>query len=280
MFPFWSADSRQVGFFARGKLKRVDPSNGATELICDAPPSFGATWNSDGVILFTGNYAGPIFKVDASGGSPEAVTKPAGTQTHTWPTFLPDRNHFLYFASDQSTPGAHATVDGTYLGSLTSMESKLVSHEIANNTQFASGRLYFVRDRSLMAQAFDLKTFQLRRTPEVIAPQELEPELAFFRTGYSVSENGIVVFQSATDNSSRLTWFDREGRELESVPGTGYMGPALSRDGSLLAVSSDDERNGRLSIRVYDFVRGTSTRLTEGVGQLCSLVARWQNCGV
>jgi eukaryotic-like serine/threonine-protein kinase len=264
LFPFWSADSHQVGFFAGGKLKRVDPSNGAVEIICNAPPSFGATWNKGGVILFTANYAGPIFKVNASGGLPEPVTKPAGNQAHLWPTFLPDQNHFLYFAYDQSDAGTHAAVDGTYVGSLTSMESRMVSAEIANNTQFASGRIFFVRDRSLMAQAFNLKKFQLSGTPEVIAPQELEPEPAFSRTGYSVSENGVVVFQSATDNSSRLTWFDREGKELESVPGTGYIGPALSRDGSLLIVSSDDERNGKLFLRVYDFVRGTSTRLTEG----------------
>jgi Tol biopolymer transport system component len=74
----------------------------------------------------------------------------------------------------------------------------------------------------------------------------------------------VVVFQSAADNVARLSWFDREGKELDSVPGSGYIGPSLSRDGNLLVVSSDDERNGRHVIRIYDFVRGTSTRITDG----------------
>jgi Tol biopolymer transport system component len=264
LFPFWSADSRQIGFFADGKLKRVDPSNGAMEIVCDAPPSPGASWNSRGVILFTYNHPGPIFKVDATGGVPQAVTKPGDKQGHFWPLFLPDQDHFLYFARDMGGSGEHLGVDGTYIGSLTSMESMLVSHEIANNMQFALGRLYYVRDRSLMAQAFDVKKFQLMGTAEVIVPHELDLDPSFFRAGYSVSDNGAVIFQSATDNFSHLTWFDREGKELESMQGTGYTCPTLSRDGSLLVVTSDDERNGKYFIHLYDFARDTSTRITEG----------------
>ena len=264
LYPFWSADSRQIGFFADGKLKRVDPSNGAMEIVCDAAPSAGASWNSRGVILITYNQSGPIFKVDATGGVPQAVTKPGDKQAHLWPLFLPDQDHFLYFARDTVGPGEQLGMDGTYIGSLSSTESKLISHEIANNTQFALGRLYYVRDRSLMAQAVDVKKFQLMGTPEVIVPQELDPDPTFFRAGYSVSDNGAVVFQSATDNFSHLTWFDREGKELESMQGTGYTCPTLSRDGSLLVVSSDDERNGKHFIHLYDFARDTSTSITEG----------------
>ena len=91
LYPFWSADSRQIGFFADGKLKRVDPSNGAMEIVCDAPPSAGASWNSRGVILFTYNHPGPIFKVDATGGVPQAVTKPGDKQ-----------GSFLAFVSSRS----------------------------------------------------------------------------------------------------------------------------------------------------------------------------------
>jgi Tol biopolymer transport system component len=83
-----------------------------------------------------------------------------------------------------------------------------------------------------------------------------------------VSQNGVVVFQSAADNISRLSWFDRSGKELDSIPATGFTGPSLSRDGSLLAVSSDDDRNGEHFIRLYDFARGTSTRLSDGISDL------------
>ena len=140
----------------------------------------------------------------------------------------------------------------------------MISSEIVGNTQFASSRLYYVRDRSLMAQSFDLKRLQLTGRPEAVSRQELEEAPAFSRTGFSVSDNGVVVFQSATESLSRLAWFDRSGKELEELPRTGYRDPALSRDGALLAVSSDEEHNGKHYIHIYDFARGTSTRVSDG----------------
>ena len=127
-----------------------------------------------------------------------------------------------------------------------------------------SGRLFYVRDRSLMEQPFDLERLQTTGPPGPVAQQELEQDPAFSRAGFSVSDNGVVVFQSASDNATRLSWFDREGKELNELPTIGYRDPALSRDGGLLAVSSDDERNGKLYIRIYDFARGTSTRVSYG----------------
>jgi dipeptidyl aminopeptidase/acylaminoacyl peptidase len=140
----------------------------------------------------------------------------------------------------------------------------LISSEIIGNTQFASSRLYYVRDSSLMTQSFDLKRLQLTGRPEVVSRQELEEAPAFSRTGFSVSDNGVVVFQSANESVSRLAWFDRSGKELEELPRTGYRDPALSRDGALLAVSSEEEHNGKQYINIYDFARGTSTRVSEG----------------
>jgi hypothetical protein len=93
--------------------------------------------------------------------------------------------------------------------------------------------------------------------------QELEEAPAFSRTGFSVSDNGVTVFQSATESASRLAWFDRSGKELEELPRTGYRDPALSRDGALLAVSSDDDHNGKHYIHIYDLARGTSTRVSD-----------------
>jgi DNA-binding winged helix-turn-helix (wHTH) protein/Tol biopolymer transport system component len=265
--PFWSPDSRQVGFFQASKLKSVDPSSGAVQVLCDAPGGFGGSWNDRGTIIFA--LGGPsdigsnsILKVSASGGEPQLVTKSnAPNAPIIWPSALPDGDHFLYFLRGSSKP---AQKQGIYVGSLSTQESKLISSEIAGNTQFASSRLYYVRDGSLMAQPFDLKRLQLTGRPEAVSRQELEEAPAFVRTGFSVSDNGVVVFQSATESLSRLAWFDRSGKELEELPRTGYRDPALSRDGALLAVSSDEEHNGKLYIHIYDFARGTSTRVSEG----------------
>jgi eukaryotic-like serine/threonine-protein kinase len=268
--PFWSPDSHQVGFFQASKLKSVDPGSGAVQVLCDAPGGFGGAWNDRGTIIFAfGGSNGSsdirsnsIVKISASGGEPQLVTKGnAPNAPIIWPSALPDGDHFLYFLRGSSNP---AQKQGIYVGSLSTQESKLISSEIIGNTQFASSRLYYARERSLMAQSFDLKRLQLTGQPEAVSRQELEEAPAFSRTGFSVSDNGVVVFQSATESLSRLAWFDRSGKELEELPRTGYRDPALSRDGALLAVSSEEEHNGKQYINIYDFARGTSTRVSEG----------------
>jgi len=267
--PFWSPDSRQVGFFQASKLKSVDPSSGAVQVLCDAPAGFGGAWNDRGTIIFAfgGNgssdiRSNSIVRLSASGGEPQLATKGnAPNAPILWPSALPDGDHFLYFLRGSSNP---AQKQGIYVGSLSTQESKLISSEIIGNTQFASSRLYYVSDSSLMAQPFDLKRLQLTGQPEAVSRQELEEAPAFSRTGFSVSDNGVVVFQSATESLSRLAWFDRSGKQLEELPRTGYRDPSLSRDGTLLAVSSDDEHNGRQYINIYDFARGTSTRVSDG----------------
>jgi len=265
MYPFWSPDSRQVGFFSGGKLKSVDPSGGAVQIICDAPDGLGGTWNDQGTIVFAANSLNrssrifpALMKVPASGGEPQPAIKTSGSNATTlWPSFLPDGDHFLYSEGK-----------GIYVGSLNSMESKMLTSEVGggntSNTQFASRRLFYVRDRSLMAQPLDLDRLQTTGPPEPVAQQELERDPGLSRAGFSVSDNGVVVFQSASDSVTRLSWFDRAGKELDELPTIGYRDPALSRDGTLLAVSSDDERNGKHYVRIYDFARGTSTRASEG----------------
>lgn len=270
MFPFWSADSRHIGFFAEGKLKTLDPGSGAVQIVCGSEAVFGATWNNQGIILFVPVGGGPIYKVRASGGVPEPVIKVSGHEALLWPSFLPDGDHFLYFFNNSGfgQSGEPGPGDGIRVGSLTSSATRNVSADMANNVQFASGRIFYVRNRSLMAQPFDARRMEVTDTPEQIAPQEMEPDVAFSRSGFSVSQNGVIVFQSAADNISRFSWFDRQGRELDSIPAIGFTAPSLSRGGNLLAVSSDDDRNGEHFIRLYDFARGTSTRLTDGISDL------------
>jgi hypothetical protein len=98
-FPFWSPDSRRIGFFAEGKLKTVDIAGGAVEILCQAPVGNGGTWSRDGTIVFAPTIAGPLYRVSANGGVPAPVTRLArqrSGQAHRWPFFLPDGKHFLY----------------------------------------------------------------------------------------------------------------------------------------------------------------------------------------
>ena len=184
LYPFWSPDSRQVGFFQASKLKSVDPGSGAVQILCDAPDGRGGTWNNRGTIIFAafpntpgGGSTTGLLKVSDSGGEPQPVTMAgAPNATIIWPSALPDRDHFIYFIFGSSNSPQK---QGIYVGSLSTQETKLISSEIIGNTQFASSRLYYVRDGSLMAQPFDLKRLQTTGPPDAVSRQELEQSPAF-----------------------------------------------------------------------------------------------------
>jgi len=265
MYPFWSPDNQRVGFFAEAKLKTLNIEDGAVGVLCDAPVGRGGTWNRDGTIVFAPSIIGPLYRVSESGGVPAAVTRipqEGSGQGHRWPFFLPDGKHFLYFV-DWSAPGDRQS-NGIYAGSTDASEPKLVSSELAGNVALASGRLLYVRDRSLVAQSFDPERLAFTGPGVSVVGEEMTDLGGFSQSGFSVSQNGVLVFQSAADSSSRLTWFDSSGKELGEVPGLGYWEPRVSADGRFLVGSSDDARDGKHYIRVYDLQRGISTRLTDG----------------
>ena len=264
-FPFWSSDSRQIGFFADARLKTVDVSSDAVQVLCDSFFAWGGTWNRDGTIVFGPSLRGPLYRVSASGGTPAPVTRimrRGSIQTDRWPFFLPGGRRFLYFA-DWTSP-ADPQGNGIYVGSLDAGEGKLVSSELKGNVLFASGHLLYVRGGTLMAQPFDPDRLETTGSAVPLTEPELEPRTSLLIFGYSVSQNGVLVFQSAAASASRLVWYDQNGKELGQLSQVGYKDPALSPDGRLLAVSSDDEHNGKHFIRVYDLKRGISTRVTDG----------------
>jgi eukaryotic-like serine/threonine-protein kinase len=261
--PFWSADSRFLGFFADGKLKKIDAAGGPPITLCDAPMGRGGTWNRDGVIVFSSNNSGGLHRVSASGGQSTAVTELNEERkelSHRWPSFLPDGRHFLYlgrgsFLSESETAAI-------YIGSLDSQTSKLLLHA-NSNVIYAQGYLLYLRDGALLAQPFDTRRLETMGDGFPIAEQvQYIPVLG--RGIFSVSENGVLAYQtgSATDNL-QLTWFDRSGKRLSALDDLApNANPKLSPDGKKLAVVITDPQTGRPDIWLYDLARGTKTRFT------------------
>jgi serine/threonine protein kinase len=271
-FPFWSPDSRFLGFFAAGKLKKIEASGGPAQTLCDAPFGYGGTWNRNGVILFVPSDGDSIRRVADSGGAASPVTRvddSKGETSHNWPLFLPDGRHFLYLGFlGRASPGQRELF-GVYLGSLDSKDRRLLMHAQANVAYAPSaawssqGHLLFLQDRTLLARPFDAEHLQFTGESFPVAEQ-----VNFFGAVdsaiFSVSENGILAYQpSAGGELSRLLWFDRGGKQLESVgDAADYDHPRLSHDGRRVAVVVSDPQTANADIWIYDLSRRVSTRFT------------------
>ncbi|HEY3123068.1 MAG TPA: protein kinase, partial [Thermoanaerobaculia bacterium] len=258
--PFWSPDGRRLGFFAEGKLKRVEASGGAPEVLCDARDAGGGTWNKQGVILFAPGPGQPIHQVSASGGPGRPVTRldaARGESFHSSPVFLPDGRHFLFGVATGSTV---PFLDSIYLGSLDGDAPKRLVPAQAN-AAYAAGWLLFWRDRVLRAQRFDWKRGALEGEPFQIAA-DVEGHPSHTTAYFSISQNGLLAYAHGAADLSRLLWYDRSGRETGSI-GTPafYYYPRLSHDGRRLAVDQSNlTQQG--DVWIHDLSRTEATRLT------------------
>ena len=266
-YPFWSPDSRFIGFFANGKLKRIEAAGGPTLTLSDAPLARGGAWNRDGVIVFAPDAAGALQQVSASGGVVSAVTKldqARGELTHRWPYFLPDGQHFLYLSRGASV--SESETGTIYVTSLASKESKQLLRA-NSNVAYAQGYLLFLRGATLMAQAFDANGLETvgDAFPIAVGVQS-EPSMA--RGVFAVSDNGVLAYQTGSaKNGSQLAWFDRSGKQLGVLGDAAIYGyPQLSPDGKILTVAIVDPQNGNQDIWLYEVARGLRTRFTVDPG--------------
>ena len=259
-YPFWSADSRYVAFFAAGKLNKLDASGGPPQALCDAPAGRGGAWGATGTIVFAPDTTSGLARVDAAGGTRVALSTLDGRETsHRWPDFLPDGNHFLYFAH-----GSTSADGGIYLAALDSKERKLLLRNDSNAIYAAPGFLLFVRDNTLMAQRFNPRSLSLEGEAKPLA-DHVAVNTDTWRSVLTASENGELLYQhGAAGGGSQLFWFDPSGKQGELVlPETAdYYNPVLSPDASKLAFVL--ENNGIGDIWVLDLARHTKTRITFG----------------
>jgi eukaryotic-like serine/threonine-protein kinase len=263
--PFWSPDSKFVGFSLGNKYMKVDVSGGPPQTLCELPGNLGGSaWNRDGVILIGANPGG-LWQVPEAGGVPSMVTAvdPARQeQFHGRPSFLPDGRHFLYIRTS-----ANPEYSGIYIGSLDIKpqdqdRKRLLPGRLGvlyvPSSDPASGHVLFLREATLMAQPFDTRKLELTAQPVPVAEQvgNNGAITAFFWA----SDNGTLAYRGGGQVNRQFTWLDRSGNVSSRVGDPGPHGDlALSPDGTRVASFRGDQQ---ADIWLYEFARGVSTRFT------------------
>jgi Tol biopolymer transport system component len=248
-FPFWSPDSRRIGFFVRGKVKKIDAAGGPAQTLCDAPNGRGGAWNAESLIVFADRSSG-LFSVPSQGGIPAPLTTPERT-VHRWPVFLPGGRRYVFLVLGGG---------GINVGTLESKEHTRLAGDRSSPAYAegpaGEGYLLFVRAGTLMAQRLDASQGRLLGEAFPVAEKVGVDDRG--RASFSVSGNGLLVVEPSSSSQARLAWVDRTGKRLEWVgePVSSPLWPRLSPDEKRVALSVQDD------IWVRDLVRGLSTRIT------------------
>jgi len=268
-YPFWSPDSKSIGFFIWNNLKRMDVSGGPATTIADAPGPRGGTWSKDGVIVFASEAADGLQRlqqVAASGGVTRPATLVDSNAPQTFPWFLPDGRHFLYLS------GLNAG-QVIRIGSLGSpAEDRILLDAVDSFAVYSPVNVYsplnpkqgyvlFMRD-TLFARPFDAMRMQF--TGEAVAvPEHVPPSRGHAGIAeFSASANGVLVYRSGLIGL-RLTWISRAGKRLGTVGDPGDLGSIeFSPDRKIAAVAIRPPSSPNVDIWLYDMLRGLRTRFT------------------
>ena len=273
--PFWSPDSRSLGYFAYGGLMKVALASGAPVRICDAPDARGGTWSRSGVIVFApAQIHSALARVSADGGGQlEAATlldDSQGENSHRWPAFLPDGVHFLYFV--------RSSVDerrGVYLARVDRPASRPVSPLFLSESEAVyaplpgrdRGVLLSVANGRVAARPFDAARLALDGDPRLI-DLAAGGNTLHHPVMLSASADVLAAVSSPIHYGSRLGSTGRNGEDprfWEEREDQSW--PRLSPDGRRLARQRFDVLRGEPALWVDDLERDTRLRVAT-VGML------------
>jgi Tol biopolymer transport system component len=252
--PFWSPDSRSIGFFADNRLKRIDIDGGSVRTLAHVYRGTSGAWNRDGVILFS-SLGDPIARISDTGDAPGDLAGLFQEGSNFSPHFLPDGRHFLYYVRGS------ADARGVYVGQLDgTLQPRRLLDADAGAVYASSGHVLFVRQRTLFAQRFDAASLALNGDPFPVAP-------GCACLGLSISDTGSIAYRATAPGVRRqFVWFDRSGKEIHEVGNAPAMSsPSLSRDGERVVGYRGNPVDGNVDVWMLDVRRGVYSRLTSNV---------------
>ncbi|MCA1561305.1 MAG: protein kinase, partial [Acidobacteria bacterium] len=253
-YPFWSPDSRAIGFFANGKLKTLELSGGQVHVLADAANPHGGSWGLAGEIIFAPNSSSGLFRISEGGGDirPATILDSANAmRSHRWPVFLPGGRHFAFLGMDPARVFV-ASLDSPAVTELLRANSSVI---------YSAGHLLFMRGNTLFAQPFDPRHVQLTGAAFPLVEQVSYDPTAL-RADYSASEGGVLAYIPGKFSNTQLVWFDRTGKRLRpiSTPAV-YLNLAISPDERTVATARIDEAGSR-DVWLVDLRRDVTSRLT------------------
>ncbi|HTS58151.1 MAG TPA: protein kinase [Terriglobales bacterium] len=258
--PFWYPDSRAIGFKAGNQLRKLDLATGLAGTLFEGPVF---PWNFDGTGVLATEEGKGIIQIPPEGGTAKELMKlvpPYLTYLAAQP--LPGGKRFLFFAVRGGNSPSEirvGSVDGGAPVTLLTSDTAAV--------YAAPGYLLYLKGDTLMAQPFDASRAVLTGPAHPLMNRVGRVrDLAIPRV--SISQTGLLLYVPGTRfRQTRLTWYDRSGKPAGTLGELGdYSNPALSPDGSRLAVSLRDPEIGTRDIWIFDLVRGGNTRFTFDAG--------------
>jgi Tol biopolymer transport system component len=259
LIPFWSPDSRWLGFFSDGRMKKVAIAGGSPEVICAAPDPRGASWNQGGDIVFAPTTAGGLWRVAADGGEAVEILKPDPERKETafrFPEFLPDGRHFLFVVLPYRPNGYEI-----HLGALGSAERTLLTTSDGAAVYAPPGYLLLSRKGRSLAQPFDARKLKLTGKPVAVGEAPIVKGYDG-ASALSISRGGILTHPNGVLANTTLVLLDRSGRRLATVPAPvgRYEEMAVAPDGRHAVVGRRISPM-EMEMLLVDLDRGTSIRL-------------------
>jgi Tol biopolymer transport system component len=268
--PFWSPDSRTVGYFTASKLKIVPAAGGRAQNLADVAGGRGATWNAANVIVYAPDTSGPLFRLDVNGGAPQPVTAIDAAKkqvTHRFPSFLPDGDHFLYAA----LPGRNGRYD-IFIGSLSGGAPELLTSLESAPIYAEPGYLLYARQGVLTAQPFDAKARHVKGDPITLEDEPasiLDPVIAY-TASYAVSaaSNGSLAYYSVPSQNTLVGWYDLQGKKTGSLalPPGHYERLNVSPDGKYV-IAERSISPSESSLWLIDVATGGASQFSSGPGR-------------
>jgi Tol biopolymer transport system component len=235
--PFWSPDSRYIGFFASLSLKKVAFKDGQPQKICDAEATpGGGAWEKDGSILFARNLSDGFWRVPSTGGKPVQVLKLVDANNERgaiWPQMLPDGKHFVFYMQTDNAETAGVYVGVTDTGEHHRLFTSQTNAVYSTPTPDAkNGYLVYINERNLTAVQFNSSKLETIGDPVILA-NDIGAVRSLSLAPISVSNNGVLVYQGVGQPTRQMIWMDRNGKQLAVAGEPGEYGPPrISPDGN------------------------------------------------